>query len=256
MAMAHPTFVRCATQAKPVFGTMVTYDALDAVELQSQIGPDFIVIDCQHTLITEDSTQRLLYGAQNSNVATMVRVSSLDPAKIGAVADAGADAVIIPMVSTAEEARTAVEACRYGTRGSRSLGPLRRSLVADPRMLEERISCFAMIETAEAITNLDAICATEGLAGVYLGSADLSLSLNEPLFVLPSLPFLRDIDRKIVAACRSNGIIAGTHAGPMMRTKELIDDGFQLLTLGLDWIYVANGIKSELAEVNAYLDSK
>jgi 2-keto-3-deoxy-L-rhamnonate aldolase RhmA len=160
------------------------------------------------------------------------------------------------MVNTAEQACAAVSACRYGQRGIRSLGPTRRSLSPDPEALEARVSCFVMIETAEAVANLDEICAVPGLAGVYLGSADLSLSMGEPLFVLPSLPFLREVDREIVKACRKAGIIAGAHAGPMERTKELIDDGFQLLTLGLDWLYVRSGITADLATVSAYLASR
>ena len=120
-------------------------------------------------------------------------------------------------------------------------------------MLEERIACFVMIETAQAMDNLDAICATPGLAGVYLGSADLSLSLGEKLFVLPSPPFLREAGQRIVAACRKAGIIPGAHAGPMERTRELIDDGFQLLTLGLDWLYIMRGAREDIAAAKAYL---
>lgn len=254
--MGHAVFEMKGGRSTPILGTMVTYDALDGIELQSQLGPDFIVIDCQHTLITEAAAKRLIYGSHNPKTAIMVRVSSGDAAKIGAVIDAGADAVIIPMVNSAEETRAAVAACRYGPRGIRSLGPTRRSLPPDPRALEDRVSCFVMIETAEAMANLEEICAVPGLAGVYLGSADLSLSMSEPLFVLPSPAFLRQVDRTIVAACRKAGIIAGAHAGPMIRTKELIDDGFQLLTIGLDWLYVRSGITGDLTEINDYLGSR
>lgn len=251
--MVHGSFDRCGSRADPIFGTMVTFDALDAVELHSQLGPDYLVIDCQHTLIAEHSAQRLIYAAQTPGTAVMVRVSSGDPTLIGKIADAGADAVIIPMINNAEEAAAAVAACCFGSRGVRSLGPVRRFLSPDPGVLEERIACFVMIETAQAMDNLDAICATPGLAGVYLGSADLSLSLGEKLFVLPSPPFLREAGQRIVAACRKAGVIPGAHAGPMERTRELIDDGFQLLTLGLDWLYIMRGAREDIAAAKAYL---
>jgi len=254
--MVHQIFDPQIERSTPLLGTMVTYEALDNMELQSQLGPDFVIIDCQHSLITEAAAQRLMYGSHTPTTAIMVRVSSGDPEKIGSVLDAGADAVIVPMVNNAQEARAAVAACKYGPAGIRSLGATRRALPIDPRELEDRASCFAMIETVEGMTNLTAICGVPGLCGIFLGSGDLSLTMGEPLFTYPSPPALRNASQQIVTACRAAGIIAGAYAGPMARTKELIDDGFQLLAIGIDWLYVRNGICSNIAEVRNYLASK
>ena len=111
-------------------------------------------------------------------IATAVRLPSTDPAPIGRVLDAGADAVIIAMVESAEQAAAAVAATRYAPAGVRSFGPLLASLGLDPAALEARVSVFAMVETAQGLSALEEICAVPGLTGVYVGPADLAISLG------------------------------------------------------------------------------
>jgi len=234
---------------------MITYDAPDNVELQSQLGPDFVIIDCQHSLITEGAARRLIYASHTPSTAIIVRVSSGDPYKIGSVLDAGADAVIVPMVNTAYEARAVVAACNYGPAGIRSLGPTRRSLTADPRALEERVCCFVMVETEEAVSNIEEICAVPGLGGIFLGSGDLAVTMGEPLFSSIPSAALRAASRKVAAECRAAGIIAGAYAGPGTRAKDFIDDGFDLLAIGIDWLYVRSGICASLEEIRKLLPS-
>ena len=108
----------------------------------------------------------------------MVRLPNADAAPIGRVLDAGADAVVIAMIESADQAAAAVAATRYQPAGVRSFGPLRASLGHDTAALESRVSVFAMIETAAALSGLDEICAVEGLTGLYVGPADLALSLG------------------------------------------------------------------------------
>ncbi len=100
------------------------------------------------------------------------------PAPIGRVLDAGADAIIVAMIESADQAAAAVAASRYPPAGARSFGPLRASLGVDTAALEARVSVFAMIETAAALADVDAICAVPGLAGIYVGPADLAISMG------------------------------------------------------------------------------
>ncbi len=120
-------------------------------------------------------------GSSTFPIATAVRLPSADPAPIGRVLDAGADAVIVAMVESAEQAAAAVAATRYAPAGVRSFGPLRASLGLDPAAHEAGTSVFAMIETARGLSALDEICAVPGLAGVYVGPADLAISLGHGL---------------------------------------------------------------------------
>src|SRR6201987_5044620 len=97
--------------------------------------------------------------------------------------DLGAVGVTLPLIDNAEEARRAVESCRYPPHGRRSYGPIRAALVAGSAALDDLDAgalCFAMIETREGLDNLDEIAATPGLDGLYVGPSDLSIALGLP----------------------------------------------------------------------------
>src|SRR5262249_31906176 len=134
------------------------------------------------------------------------------PAAIGRVLDAGADGVIVPMVSTAAEARAAVAACRYPPAGVRSFGPMRADLGLEMAQIEGRACCFVMIETAEGLANVEQICAVPGLAGVYIGPADLSIGLGLNPMLAFSTDQLQAPVEAIRSACAGNGLVMGAHS--------------------------------------------
>ena len=212
-------------------GAWVTHDSSDVVDVLSRAGYDYIGIDCQHTLLTESDAGRLLRPLVDTQVATIVRVSRNEPATIGRVLDAGADGVIVPMVDTPDEAAAAVAACRYAPRGDRSFGPHRASLGLDTAVLEDRVACFVMVESAQAIAELDAICATPGLAGVYVGPGDLSISMGTSWMQEPRPVEVTTAIATVPEACRRAGIIPGMHAGNGAFGAELVALGFRLVTL-------------------------
>ncbi|MCU1456991.1 MAG: HpcH/HpaI aldolase [Actinomycetia bacterium] len=236
-------------------GAWVTTNSSEVVEVLSQAGYDYIGIDCQHTLLDESDAGRLLRPLVETPVATIVRVSRNEPAAIGRVLDAGADGVIVPMVDTPEEAAAAVAACRYAPHGVRSFGPHRASLGLEAAVLEERVNCFVMVESAEAIDNLDAICATEGLAGVYVGPGDLSISMGTSWMRTPRPADVVAAFSKVPAACERAGIIPGMHSGNGAFGAELVGLGFRLVTLtseiGLMRAAAANDLGTARAEAKA-----
>src|SRR6185437_12423069 len=120
----------------------------------------------------------MLRRTEHLPLGTVVRLPNADAAPIGRVLDAGADAVVIAMVESADQAAAAVAAARYPPRGVRSFGPLRASLGVDPAEHESRAGVFAMIETAAALAGIHEICAVNGLTGIYVGPADLAISLG------------------------------------------------------------------------------
>ena len=194
----------------PTFGAWVTSRSESAVEVLARAGYDYIGIDCQHSLLTESDAGALLAPLLAAGIPSAVRVSRNDPALIGRVADAGADIVIVPLVDTPEQAAAAVAACRYPPLGVRSFGPFRATLGLDPTALEARISCFVMVESALALDNLDAICATAGLAGVYVGPGDLSISMGTSWLLRPRPEAVTSAIARVPAACRrASGVRRG-----------------------------------------------
>lgn len=243
----HSTFAKLSNKGGPIFGSWVTLNCERAVELLASLGHDYVGIDCQHSGIDDATAARLVLATARTGIATVVRVSSNNHAQIGRIADAGANGVIIPMVNTADEARRAVSACRYPPQGTRSFGPIRFHLGSEPAEIQKHVSCFVMVETVEGFANIKEICAVEGIAGVYVGPSDFAIDMGLPHLADPRPPKLREAMRTIAGECRKAGIIAAAHANSGPRAKEMAEDGFQMLTLGVDTSYLARASTADLA---------
>ncbi len=138
------------------------------------------------------------------------------------------------MINTREDAERFVGACRYAPQGYRSFGPIRALLYAGadyPVHANQTVLAFAMIETAQALENLEAIVSTPGLDGVYIGPADLALSLGHtPKFDHTEPELLEPIER-IMTAAKAQGVVPGIHCGSAAYARRMIELGFQLVTL-------------------------
>jgi 2-keto-3-deoxy-L-rhamnonate aldolase RhmA len=236
---------RAWAEQRPAYGCWITGPSFNAPNAFLRAGLDYLGIDCQHSFLHEADAARIANDLQHADIAVVVRVSTLSVPLIGRVLDAGTDAVIVPMISTPDEAALAVSATRYMPRGVRSFGPVNPKLGLDPLTIEARSRVFAMIETAEAMQNLDAICATPGLTGVYVGPADLALGLGEP-GIAATPPVLEAIER-IAKAAAAAGIIAGIHANGGAKAQEYGAMGFRLLTMRSESQILVAGATEDLA---------
>lgn len=215
------------------------------------LDPDFLVVDLQHGLIDYSDVRVLLQASQRSTATPLIRVPWNEPGIIGKVLDAGALGVIIPMVNTVEQAERAVSACFYQPKGSRSHGPIRAALAHGEGYASEandEVVCIVMIETVEAIENLDEILAVPGIDAVYVGPADLSRTLGlPPLGDHDDARFAEAIEA-ILAGCRSAGVVPGIHANPTLVAKRL-EQGFQMVTATSDQLALMAGARAALDRV-------
>jgi 2-keto-3-deoxy-L-rhamnonate aldolase RhmA len=244
----HKIFEGLAGSNRFLVGGWISIGHESVVETMFAQGFDYVGIDTQHALLDLSTAGRLLHAVPKGGPAALIRTPSNNAADIGKAFDAGADGVIIPMVDTAKQAAAAVSACRYAPAGTRSFGPMRVAMPFDAAGLTARTACFVMAETQHAVDNIDAICATPELAGVYVGPADLAISLGLAvgLDVMPP-PLLRAV-HTIVQACRRAGIIAGGHFSNS-QIGQLRALGMQMFTVGADRNYLAAGAKADLAVV-------
>ena len=146
-------------------------------EVYSAQGWDSVTIDMQHGANDINDLIPLLQAIALNNVTSMVRVPWNEPSHIMRVLDAGAMGIICPMINTKDEAEAFVQAGRYPPLGVRSNGPFRASQIygADYQQhANDEVLLFAMIETRDAMTNLDKIVSVKGLDGVYVGPTDLA----------------------------------------------------------------------------------
>lgn len=247
--MPHPVFRAILDGGAPALGGWITFDAVGVVDVMAGAGFDYLGIDTQHSTIDVAGAIRLLYAIPPDAPPVLVRAPANDGAAIAKLLDCGADGVIVPMVNTAAEAASAVAACRYAPDGVRSFGPVRRHIGRDKAALQDRAACFLMIETAEAVKNVAEIVAVPGVTGVYVGPADLAVTMGLPPAGSPTPPELREAVRSVTAQARRAGVIPAIHGLSADHAAEAIADGYTMLSLLADKAYLLAGAASVLGAV-------
>ncbi|MBZ0301893.1 MAG: 2,4-dihydroxyhept-2-ene-1,7-dioic acid aldolase [Anaerolineae bacterium] len=208
-----------------------------AAEVMAHQGWDSLVVDMQHGLADLSTAMQMMQAISTTGVIPMVRVPWNEPGAIMRSLDMGAYGVICPMVNTRAECEAFVGACRYHPDGYRSLGPTRARIYAGADYAgkaNETVVTMAMIETRQAMDNLDEILSVPGLDAIYIGPNDLHLSLfgvggsdNE------DAEFLEALDT-IFAACRRHDIRIGIHTGSSAYARKMVERGAQFVTLSSD----------------------
>lgn len=232
----------------PIFGGWVTGPTVLGPEEFARAGYDYVGFDAQHGYLDDADIAGILRRIEHLPVGTVVRLPSADAAPIGRVLDAGADAVVIAMIEAAEQAAAAVAATRYPPRGVRSFGPLRASLGHDPTAHESRVSVFAMIETAAALSGIHEICAVDGLAGIYVGPADLAISLGVGVVGATRHPEVLDAIVRIHRTASDAGLLTGIHAGDGKTGHAMAQLGFGMITLAAESQALRRGAAEHLRE--------
>jgi 4-hydroxy-2-oxoheptanedioate aldolase len=213
-------------------------------EILARLGFDYVCVDLQHGLAGLESAAPALQGVAAGCSAPLARVPGNEPWLIMRMLDLGASGVIVPLVSTPEEATRAAQACRYPPQGTRSWGPVRTAgaLGATAPERNAAVLCIVMVETVEGVANLEAICSTPGVDAVYVGPSDLGLSHG-----LPPGPELDAVISGIAQTCRRCGVPAGIHTRSGAAARAAIDSGYTFTTIATDRDLLARAARAELA---------
>ena len=223
-----------------------------SVEQLGGLGFDYICLDLQHGLIDYSNVVPGLQAQQRSSSIPIARAPWNEPGIIGKLLDAGVMGVIIPMVNTVAEAEQAVASCRYAPEGPRSYGPARAAPALGGSYFEEanrQIACIPMIETVTALENLDDIVKVEGIDALYVGPADLGISLGLGPGSDNAHPSFQDALSHVLGACNSAGITPGIHSVPEL-VQTRLGQGFKMVTATSDLIATTAGAKLHLAVAN------
>ena len=209
-------------------------------EMAGRSGFDWVLLDAQHGGVGDAELLPCIQAVNLGGAPALVRVGSDDPRIIMRALDMGAAGVVVPLISTPEQAAAAVAATRYPPHGNRSYGPFRR--YQDATGPGAQPLCLAMIETADGLEAIDGIAATPGLDGVFIGPADLSLDLGLGLPDFSDLSALSEPIERIVAAAVKHQIIPGAAALVGQTVDQLLGLGVQLTTIGADIGYLMQGL--------------
>ena len=234
-----------------------------SAEVMAKQGWDSLTIDFQHGVVDYSNALQMYQAISTTDVIPMARVNWNEPGQIMKILDAGAYGIICPMISNREQAEKFVQACMYPPKGHRSYGPIRGLLYGGPDYGEhanDEILKLAMIETKEALSNLDKIMSTPNLDGIYIGPSDLSLAIGaKPVFDNPEgSPTYVEIEN-ILKHAKKNNIVAGIHNVTPEYAEKMIKIGFQFVTVGSDQRFIAgsaNKIINYFKKIKANTDTK
>jgi len=208
---------------------------------------DSLTIDLQHGAIGYDAAVPMVQAMKGTGTATIIRVPWRAPSDVMKALDLGVEGIICPMVNTPEEARELASFCRYPPRGERSFGPTRALFGVDAgyyATANDEIVVLAMIETAEALANAPAIAATDGIDGLYIGPADLTLGVAKGR-LKPGMdreePEMVAAIQAILKAAKDAGKYAALHCGGAAYAVRGAEWGFDMMTIGSDAKLLAAG---------------
>lgn len=200
---------------------------------------DFVVIDCQHGTTNPYGADLadLIRTCEAAEISAIMRTANADPGQIQRGLDLGVEGIIVPQISTVEQARSAVDAAHYPPLGSRSACPSVRS--ANYSLMpwnEHRTAAdqstllFALIESPTGITNLESIAAVPGIAGLFFGAFDLAVASGRE----PNNPTIQTDRAAVYKACTDNGLLVGDLPWDAEQAQAMASQGAHLLALGID----------------------
>lgn len=236
---------------QPTIGCFLGLESPNVAELLANAGFDWLIVETEHNGLDSAEIEHMLMAMNGTETIPLVRIPSSNPVFIQRALDMGAMGIVVPLVKTPAEAQAIVRATRLPPQGNRSWGPLRASRYTFDNedyfnRINDNILVTLILETKEAVDNLEAIASVPGIDAIYLGPWDLCLSLGlNPLH--QPFPEINTIIERMVTVARKTGIAAGIGAVTPGELQERRTQGFTLLGYGPDYFLLASAARAGLA---------
>lgn len=246
-----------------ILGSHVGFDSPFVTEMIANQGFDFIWIDAEHSALDKKDIQTHLLACRAAGAAGIVRVPWNDHTFIKGILDMGADGVIIPMICSYQDARSAVAATHYPPLGIRGMGTRRAcgygewdkaSYVADT---DRHVWTILQIEHIDVVKDLDRIAALPGVSAFVVGPNDFSMSMNTAQRSFkPGDPEVKEQIDKIAEILRKSGKpfgVSGAYSEQFVR--DWIGRGVDFIAMGFDFNFVVNGAKTVMTRTKSLCDA-
>ncbi len=224
-----------------------------SAEILAHLPYDAVTVDLQHGMFDLETALAMLQAISTSQAVPMVRVPDNTASMIQRVLDMGAYGVICPMINTRAQCEAFVSAVRYPPAGERSFGPSRGLLYGGAdyaKKANDTVLSWAMIETREALQNVEEIAAVDGLSGLYIGPSDLSMTLKG-LITSPLSPAVTVEVRRIIGVARAKALRIGIFCPDVAFAREMIAEGCDLVTVMNDAGLLRNATGALIADLRA-----
>jgi len=229
-------------------GVWITIPHTDVSEALSTLAFDWFVFDQEHSTLDDGLSQQLMQAMSGKELTPLIRVAWNDPVMIKKALDTGAYGIIVPWVNSREDAVKTVKACKYPPEGIRGCGP-RRTILLDPDYLKtvnDEILIIVQIETEEAANKTEEILSVEGVDGFFIGPFDLSASMG--IMGQISHKRVQDAINKVFEVGKKLGVASGIWQGAGMTIKERLEEGWQMVALGMDIHFLMDGARKALED--------
>jgi len=247
MELPRNGFKRALARGETQIGLWSSLSSNYSVEVIAGAGFDWLLLDMEHSPNDLESLLAQLQAAASYATHPVVRVPWNDMVSIKRVLDVGAQSLLVPYVSSAAEARAAVSFTRYPPQGVRGVAGTTRATrfgrIKDyARRAHEEICVLVQVETQPALDQIEAICATEGVDGVFIGPADLHASLGHPGEIAnPKVkPVIDEAVRRIRRAGKAPGILTPSEDD----ARHWLDCGALFVAVGADVGILARGAEA------------
>jgi 4-hydroxy-2-oxoheptanedioate aldolase len=228
------------------FGTWISSASVVCVDALKGLGFDWVMIDTEHSHVNPETLAAMVALLGEGDPVPLVRVGDVDQYLVKQALDAGARGVLVPLVNTEAQARSAVAYAKYppdGVRGIASSPASRygKELGRYLRSANAETLVGVQIETQEALANLEAIAGVEGVDLLFVGPQDLTLNLG--LMDDRKNPKVREAMRQVIGACERHGKVPGTLVVDPEEKRAAVDLGFRFVSLASDVRFLINGAK-------------
>jgi 2-dehydro-3-deoxyglucarate aldolase len=233
-----------------MIGTLVGISSPPLTEMLSTLGFDFLFLDLEHGAIDDSG---LAVHIMASRVPSMVRLADSSELSVKRAADAGAHSIVVPHVRTGLMAANVVSWATYPPAGTRSVGLSRNTLLgyrlAEAMRDVSTPAVIAQIEDVDGLANIDEICSTPGLAGVFIGPFDLSASLGDPGNLDSAA--LAEAITAVIDAAHGRELTVGVFAPTVPAWRRFKDAGCDYVVLGADSLFIADAANRVLTEAQS-----
>ena len=256
MAAAHYDLRTRLAAPRPFLFSWMTIPSPELAGQMARLPIEGVCLDMQHGMIGFSSAVPMIAAINGAGRAAIVRCRWNDPGLVGQALDAGAAAVIAPMINRRIEAEALVRAAKYPPVGGRSWGgyaAIQASGLEPGEYLAQAnrlTQVFAMIETAAALDRVEEIAATPGLDGLFVGPADLSISLSSGAGIDKTGPRTIAAMQRVAAAAKANNLVAGAYGGDSGVTAAYLRLGYRFLAAGFDIDLLQAGAAALIKFVN------
>ena len=237
-------------RGEAVIGTWINISGPAIIEIIGRTGFDFLLIDGEHSPFNENDLRDALMACDNTPAESLVRVRANEEPRIKLALDLGADAVLVPMVNTADDARRAVKAAKYPPLGGRGIGPWRasdyyRNFGNYIDEANDATALIVQIEHKDAVAAIDEIVAVDGVDAIFVGPADLSASLGHGTNT-GNADTVAAIER-VARACSAKGMPMGIDCLTAEHITRWGGLGYRCFTFEADFVYLEVGANAAIA---------